>query len=88
MSLNEVQLRNITCKWSSKSMTTPKVQNLWNILNESYPPIKFFEYSTRTVVKWPSINFCLNSVKKVESFIESGRRSHNLGAREKRLSEP
>ena len=32
--------------------------------------------------------FVLNSLREAEFFIESGRRSHNLGAREERLSEP
>ena len=32
--------------------------------------------------------FVLNSSKKADFFIEFGRRSHNLGAREERLSEP
>ena len=32
--------------------------------------------------------FVLNSVREAEFFIEFGRRSHNLGAREERLSEP
>ena len=32
--------------------------------------------------------FVLNSLIEGEFFIEFGRRSHNLGAREERLSEP
>ena len=32
--------------------------------------------------------FVLNSLREVEFFIEFGRRSHNLGATEERLSEP
>ena len=31
--------------------------------------------------------FVLNSLREAEFFIEFGRRSHNLGAREERLSE-
>ena len=43
-------------------MTKPILQNLWNDLNESYSPNSsniFLAYSTRTVVKCPSINFLL-----------------------------
>ena len=32
--------------------------------------------------------FVLNSLREAEFFIEFGRRFHNLGAREERLSEP
>ena len=32
--------------------------------------------------------FVLNYLREAEFFIEFGRRSHNLGAREERLSEP
>ena len=78
ISLNKVQIRNIICKWSSKSMTKPKVQNLWNNLAESYSPKIFFVYSTRTVVKCPSINFCFEFLERSRIFCEFGRRSHHL----------
>ena len=32
--------------------------------------------------------FVLNSLREADFFIEFGRRSHNLGLREERLSEP
>ena len=71
MSLNAVQLRNIICKWSSKSMTKPKVQNLWNDLNESYSVNMFHAYSTRTAVKCPGINFCFEFLERSRIFLLS-----------------
>ena len=61
-SLNEVQLRNIICKWSSKSMIKLKVQNLWNDLNDSYSPNIFLAHSIRIVGSCPSINFCFEFI--------------------------
>ena len=58
--LNEVRLRNMTRKWSTKSMSKPKVQNLWNDLNESYSLKIVLKYSERAVVRCPGINFCFD----------------------------
>ena len=70
-------------------MTKPEVQNLRKDLNESYSPNIFLAYSTRTAVKCPGINFCFEFLERRKKFFtEFGRRFHNLGAREERLSEP
>ena len=63
---------------SSKSMTKPKAQNLWNDLSESYSPNIFFAYSTRTAVRCPSINFCFEFLERSRIFCEFDRRSHHL----------
>ena len=67
-SLNEVQLRKIICKWSSKSMTKSKVQNLCNDLNESYSPNIFLAYSARATFKCPNINFCFEFLERSTIF--------------------
>ena len=85
VSLNEVQLRNTMDKWSSKRMTKPKLQNLWNNLNESYSPTYFLQTLQGQRSAAQVLILVLNSLREAEFFIELGRRSHNLGAREERL---
>ena len=69
-------------------MTKPKVQNPWNNLNESYSPNIFFAYLQGKRSNAQVLFFVLNSLREAEFFIEFGRRSHNLGAREERFYEP
>ena len=82
MSLNEVQLRNITCKWSSKRMTKPKVQTLeWNDLNLYYCTTYFLHILQG---QWSFVQvlfFVLNSFGDADFFIEFGRRSHGSKGR-------
>ena len=87
ISLNEAQLRNMMCKWTSKGITKPKVDNLQNNLNESYSLNIFVTYSARTGDSCPSINFCFEFLERCRIFIKIGRRSHNLGTREEGFSE-
>ena len=69
-------------------MTKPKVQNLWNKLNGSYSPNIFLHILQGQRSAAQVLIFALNSFKEAEVFIELGRRSHNLGATEERLSDP
>ena len=69
-------------------MTKPKVQTLWNDLNLSYSPTYFLHILQGQRSNAQVLIFVLNSLRQAEFFIEFGRRSRNLGAREERLSEP
>ena len=68
ISINEIQLRNFICKLSSKGITKPKVQNLWNDLTESYSCNIFLAFSAITTVKCPSINFCFEFLERSRTF--------------------
>ena len=69
ISLNEVKLRYTKCKWWSKRKTKPKVQNLWNDLNESYTFNIFLIYSPKTVVSCPIINLCFEFIERHLMFL-------------------
>ena len=75
--LNKVELRDM-CKWSSKRMAKPRVQNLWSNLNESYFSNIFLTHSARTAVGCLSINFCFEFLEKRRIFMEFSRRSHSV----------
>ena len=51
-------------------------------------PTYFFQFLQGRPLNAQVLNFVSNSLREAEFFIEFGRRSHNLGAREERLSEP
>ena len=51
-------------------------------------PIYFLHILQRQRSAAQLLIFVLNSLREAEFFIEFGRRFHNLGAREERLSEP
>ena len=62
--LNEVQLRDVMCKWFCKRMAKPKVQKLWNGVSKSISLNIFLTYSARKMVSCPSINFCFEFVER------------------------
>ena len=72
------------CKWSSQRMATVNVQNLWNKLDESYSPNIILRILQGQWSAIQVLTFALNFQRRTEFFIKFGRRSHNLGARDKR----
>ena len=61
-------------------MTKPKLQKLWNDLTESCSPNILLDILQGQAPDVQVLIVGLNSLRKVECFIEFGRRSYNFGA--------
>ena len=74
MTLNEVQLRNVICKWSSTSMAKPKVKTYGTTSMNPTLPTYFLHILQGQRSNAQVLIFVLNSLREAEFFIEFQRR--------------